>query len=56
MFKVNNKAFFVNSEHISHFCSSVSIVKFEHVIAGWDAKKLFDFLSNLIPFSHNLLW
>ena len=56
MFKVNNKAFFVNFEHISHFCSSVSIVKFEHVIAGWDAKKLFDFLSNLIPFSHNLLW
>ena len=48
--------FFVNFEHISHLCSSVSIAKFEHVIAGWDAKKLFDFLLNLIPFSHNLFW
>ena len=26
----------VNFEHISHICSSVSIVNFEHVIAGWD--------------------
>ena len=39
MFKVNNKAtkttpgFIVNFEHISHLCSGVSIVKFEHVIA-----------------------
>ena len=46
MFRVNNKAtktmsmgcfvgFIVNFEHISHLCSSVSIVKFEHVIADW---------------------
>ena len=27
--------FIVNFEHISHHCSSVSIVNFEHVIAGW---------------------
>ena len=46
MFKVNNKdtkwhqwhrfgVFIVNFEHISHLCSSVSIINFEHVIAGW---------------------
>ena len=37
MFKVNNKdgGFIVNFEHISHLCSNVSIVNFEHVIAGW---------------------
>ena len=28
--------FIVNFEHISHLCSSVSIVNFEHVIAGWE--------------------
>ena len=28
--------FIVNFEHISHLRSSVSIVNFEHVIAGWD--------------------
>ena len=28
--------FIFNIEHISHLCSSVSIVNFEHVIAGWD--------------------
>ena len=27
--------FIVNFEHISHLCSSVSIVNFEHVIADW---------------------
>ena len=27
--------FIVNFEHISHLCSSSSIVNFEHVIAGW---------------------
>ena len=48
MFKVNNKAtkmkprrrfgsFIVNFEHISHLCSSVSTVNFEHVIVGWDS-------------------
>ena len=37
MFKVNNKAtFIVNFEHILHLCSSISIVNFEHVIAGWE--------------------
>ena len=43
MFKVNNKdtktmprfgVFIVHFEHISHFCPSVSIVNFEHAIAG----------------------
>ena len=40
MFKVNNNRrrrsgiFIVNFEHIS-LCSIVSIVNFEHVIAGW---------------------
>ena len=37
MFKVNNKATKTtpgNFGHISHLCSSVSIVNFEHVIAG----------------------
>ena len=27
--------FYVKSEHISHLCSSVSIVNFEQVNAGW---------------------
>ena len=47
MFKVNSKdtkttplvsfgVFIVSFEHVSHLCSSVSIVNFEHVIAGWD--------------------
>ena len=27
--------FIVNFEHISHLCSSASIVNFEHVLAGW---------------------
>ena len=27
--------FIANFEHISHLCSNVSIVNFEHVIAGW---------------------
>ena len=37
MFNVNNKAngFIVNFEHISLLCSSVSIVNFEQVNAGW---------------------
>ena len=34
MFKVNNK-FIANFEDVSHLCSNVSIVNFEHVIAGW---------------------
>ena len=53
MFKVNNEdtkttqilkrnwrrfgVFIVNFEHISHRCSSVSIVNFEQVNAGWDS-------------------
>ena len=47
MFKVNNKdttatpwrrfgVFVVNFKHISHLCSSVSVVNFEHIIASWD--------------------
>ena len=46
MFKVNNKdtktmlwcrfgGFIVNFEHVSHLCSSVSVVNFEHVIVSW---------------------
>ena len=46
MFKVNYKAtkttpwcrfggFIVNYEHVSHLCSSVSIVNFKQVNAGW---------------------
>ena len=46
MFKVNNKdtkttpwrrfgVFIVNFEHTSYLCSSVSIVNFEQVNAGW---------------------
>ena len=38
-FKVNKwrrfGVFIVNFEHISHLCSSVSIVNFEQVNAGW---------------------
>ena len=34
-------SFIANFEHISHFCSSVSIVNFERVIAGWDAPIFF---------------
>ena len=33
MFKINN-----NFEHISHICSSVSIVNFEQVNAGWEKR------------------
>ena len=29
--------FIVKFDHISHLCSSVSIINFEHVIAGWDS-------------------
>ena len=45
MFKVNNKAtkttrgfgsFIVNFEHILHLCSSLFIVNFEQVNAGWE--------------------
>ena len=50
MFKVNNKdtkttpmtssgVFIINFEHISQLCPSVSIVNFEHVIAGWVVSK-----------------
>ena len=31
--------FIVNFEHISHLCSSVSIVNFEHEIASWFVSK-----------------
>ena len=33
--------FIVNFEHISHLCSSVSFVNFEHVIAGWNQNSEF---------------
>ena len=47
MFKVKNNdtkqrhsrrfgVFILNFEHISHLCSSVSIVSFEQVNAGWE--------------------
>ena len=36
MFKVNNSGvFIVNFEYVPHFCSSVSIVNFEQVSAGY---------------------
>ena len=43
MFQVNNKdrkwrrsdVLIVNFEHGPHSCSSISVVRFEHVIAGW---------------------
>ena len=37
--------FIVNFEHISHLCSSVSIVDFEHVIVGWNINKV---LNNIL--------
>ena len=39
-------AFTVNFEHISHLCSSVSIVNFEHVNAGWKISGFFQCLQN----------
>ena len=38
--------FIVNFEHISHICSSVSIVNFEQVNAGW-VRCVFRTLSNI---------
>ena len=38
--------FTVNFEHISHLCSSVSIVNFEHVNAGWKISGFFQCLQN----------
>ena len=32
--------FIVNFEHISHLCSSASIVHFEYVTASWDVNLL----------------
>ena len=34
-FTCSKLSLFVNIEHISHLCSSVSIINFEHAIAGW---------------------
>ena len=65
MFKVNNKVtkttplasfwyLIVNFEHISHLCSTVSVVNFEHVIAGWDRNNIFfDRTNNGRKFSKN---
>ena len=59
MFKVNNKDtkvnFIVNFKHISHLCSSVSIVNFEYVIAGqvWLSQELIhETLLSLVPSYH----
>ena len=38
--------FIVNFEHNSHLCSSVSIVNFEHLIAGWDQDNIKEHFSN----------
>ena len=35
MLSIPYSVFIVNFEHISHLCSSVSIVNFKQVIAGW---------------------
>ena len=40
--------FIVNFKHISQLCSSVSIVNFEHVIAGWVSF----FIENIYTFTH----
>ena len=40
--------FIVNFEHISHLCSSVSVVNFEHVIAGWVLTMVFIAVHNQI--------
>ena len=37
----------VNFEHISHLCSTVSIVNFEHVIAGWVYSVTYALLSSI---------
>ena len=39
--------FIVNVGHISHLCSRVSIINFEHVIAGWAPTH--HFISNVKP-------
>ena len=60
MFKVNNKGTrttpmvsfcYLYCQLWTYFtpCSSVSIVNFEHVIAGWDIKKLDHGLSKKLP-------
>ena len=46
MFNINNKVFIVNFKHISHLCSSVSIVNFEHVIAGWEENDSNNYCNN----------
>ena len=33
--------FIINFEHISHLCSSVSIINFELVNAGWERKVIY---------------
>ena len=40
--------FIVNFEHISHLCSCLSIVNFEHVIAGWDVFLLIAIISKVL--------
>ena len=55
MFKVNNKETSPTLLALTYFrsCSNISIVNFEHVIAGWDSNK---FLSNIcFCFNHNLV-
>ena len=41
-FSGGSKKNIVNFEHISHFCSIVSIVNFEQVNAGWDFIGLYE--------------
>ena len=44
MFKAQSfGGFIVNFEHISHLCSSISIVNFEQVIAVWEVLYLIYF-------------
>ena len=38
--------FIVNFEHSSHPCSSISIVNFELVIAGWDQDNIEEHFSS----------
>ena len=52
MLIVNNNK--VNFEHISHLCSSVSIVNFEHVIADWATSGKFDIHTWHFPLSSDI--
>ena len=49
MFRVNNKVFVVNFEHISHVV--LATFNSEHVIAGWETKTFLGKTRRLFFFS-----